>query len=884
MIDTLPQQKALPHSEESERAVLGGVMLDPSVLPTISGRLRAEDFYGERHQILYQAMLDLQEEEVEIDLRTLQAKLEQRGQLEMIGGLAYLTGLDLDLPDIGRIDAYVEIVKERSIRRRLIQTGGEIIRNCLDGGLPAAEALGRAEQSILSLGEEAIQRGFTQLSHVLHTTLEELEERPGSMLTGVPSGFIDFDRISQGLNRGNLIIIAGRPGMGKTSFALNVAQHVSIRERKGVGVFSLEMSQQELALRILCSEADISFSRLRSNRVSQKEWTRIIQTVRTIGDAPLFIDDSPNPTLLEVASKSRRLKAERGLALVVLDYLQLMQAGGRYENRNLEIAAISRGLKQLSKELEVPVIALSQLSRQPERRGSDHRPQLADLRESGCLAGDTLVTLADSGARVPIRELAGRSDFGIWALHPQTLKMERSLVSSAFSTGVKPIFRLTTQLGRSIRATANHKFLTIDGWKRLDELRDGQHIALPRAVPSGAEQTMIDAELALLGHLIGDGCTLPRHAIQYTTREEDLARTVADLATQVFGDEVSPRINPERTWFQVYLSSTRHHTHGRRSAVAEWLEGLGVWGLRSYEKHLPAKLFEQPEPAIGLFLRHLWSTDGCIRVPRNGRGYPAIYYATSSPELARDVQSLLARVGLRGRLEAHPQIGKGRDQYHVKISGRSQVLRFAEAVGTVGAYKALCLEEALTYLSDRPENTNRDVIPRDVWDLHIRPAMKENGVTHRRLHAEIGTAYAGLTIFKQNLSRERALRVALAAGAEALRILAESDIYWDQIASIQEDGAEEVFDLTVPGPHNFVADELFVHNSIEQDADMVAFIYRDEVYNPKDENKGLAELIIAKHRNGETGTVELVFLGETTSFRNLDRHGMQGMEPGGAPF
>ncbi|HSS78410.1 MAG TPA: replicative DNA helicase [Thermoanaerobaculia bacterium] len=881
MIDTLPQQKALPHSEESERAVLGGVLLNPSVLPTISGRLRAEDFYGERNQVLYQAMLDLQEEQVEIDLRTLQAKLEQRGQIELVGGLAYLTGLDLDLPDIGRIDAYVEIVKERSVRRRLIQTGGEIIRNCLDGGLEAAEALGRAEQAILSLGEEAIQRGFAQLSHVLHTTLEELEERPGTMLTGVPSGFIDFDRISQGLNRGNLVIIAGRPGMGKTSFALNVAQHVAIRERKGVGVFSLEMSQQELALRILCSEADISFSRLRSNRVSQKEWTRIIQTVRTIGDAPLFIDDSPNPTLLEVASKSRRLKAERGLALVILDYLQLMQAGGRYENRNLEIAAISRGMKQLAKELEVPVIALSQLSRQPERRGSDHRPQLADLRESGCLAGDTLVTLADSGTRIPIRELAGQSDFGVWALHPGTLKMERAQVSRAFSTGTKPVFRLTTQLGRDIRATANHKFLTIEGWKRLDELRDGLHIALPRHVRGGTEQTMSNAEVALLGHLIGDGCTLPRHVIQYTTREEDLAQTVAELAVQAFGDEIKPRISPERRWFQVYLSSTRHHTHGRRSAVSEWLESLGAWGLRSYEKRLPAKLFEQPEAAIGRFLRHLWSTDGSIRVPRNGRGYPSIYYATSSPELAKDVQSLLARVGLRARLQSYSQKGKGRDQFHVTISGRSQVLQFAKTVGAVGAYKTASLEEALAYVAGRPENTNRDVIPRDVWDLHVRPAMRENGITHRRLHSEIRTAYAGMTIFKQNLSRERALRVALAAGAKALHILAESDIYWDQVASIQEDGVEEVFDLTVPGPHNFVADDLFVHNSLEQDADMVAFIYRDEVYTPTDENKGLAELIIAKHRNGETGTVELVFLGETTSFRNLDRHGM---EPSGAPF
>ncbi|HEX7180351.1 MAG TPA: replicative DNA helicase, partial [Thermoanaerobaculia bacterium] len=369
-------------------AVLGGILLDPTVLPTISGRLRSEDFYLERHQVLYQAMLELQEEQVDIDLRTLQAKLEQQGHFDNVGGISYLAGLDLDLPDIGRVDQYAEIIKERSVRRRLIQASGQIVRDCLDGGLTAQEALGRAEQAILGLGEEAIQRGFVLLSNVFHSTLEELEERSGSLLTGIPTGFTDFDRISHGLNRGNLIVLAGRPGMGKTSIALNITQNVAIREKKTAGVFSLEMSKQELGLRVLCSEADVSFSKLRGAHLSSKEWTRVYQTVRTIGEAPLYIDDSPNPTLLEVASKARRLKAEKGLALLVLDYLQLMQAGGKYENRNLEIAAISRGLKQLAKELDIPIIALSQLSRQPERRGSDHRPQLADLRESGSIEQD----------------------------------------------------------------------------------------------------------------------------------------------------------------------------------------------------------------------------------------------------------------------------------------------------------------------------------------------------------------------------------------------------------------------------------------------------------------------------------------------------------------
>ncbi len=387
MIDpTTP--KTLPQSEESERAVLAAVMLDPRLLATVTGRLVAGDFYSERHQLLFQAMVDLQTEQVEIDLRTVQARLEQRASLEKVGGIAYLAGLDVDLPDLGRVDAYVEIVKERSIRRRLIQASSEIIRDCLDGGLEAAAALGRAEQAILGLGEEAIQRGFVVIGSILEETLEEIEERPGSAILGVPSGFLDLDRITHGLNRGNLIILAGRPGMGKTSFALNVAQHVAIRERKGVGVFSLEMSQQELALRILCSEADISFSRLRSGHLSQGQWNQVMKTVRGMAGAPLFIDDSPSPTLLEVASKARRLKAEKGLELLVVDYLQLMQAGGRYENRNLEVSAISRGLKQLAKELDLPVIALSQLSRQPERRGSDHRPQLADLRESGSIEQD----------------------------------------------------------------------------------------------------------------------------------------------------------------------------------------------------------------------------------------------------------------------------------------------------------------------------------------------------------------------------------------------------------------------------------------------------------------------------------------------------------------
>jgi len=388
MIESLSAPATLPQSEESERAVLAAALLDPRLLPTVSARLAVDDFYHQRHRLLYQAMLDLQDQQVAIDVRTLQANLEQAAKLEAAGGLAYLATLDIDLPDLGRVENYVEIVKERAVRRRLIEVCRDVTRDCLDGGLDAQGALGRAEQAVLALGEQALKRGFVPFARIADETLAIIEERPDKALVGLETGFIDLDRMTNGLHRGNLLILAGRPGMGKTSLALNIAQHIAFRLGKPVGIFSLEMGQHELALRILCSEADVAFGKLRAGHLSREQWRKVIQVLNDLRRGPLFIDDTASPTLLEVASKARRLKAEKGLELLIIDYLQLMQAGGRYENRNLEISAITRGLKQLAKEVDLPVLALSQLSRQPERRGADHEPQLSDLRESGAIEQD----------------------------------------------------------------------------------------------------------------------------------------------------------------------------------------------------------------------------------------------------------------------------------------------------------------------------------------------------------------------------------------------------------------------------------------------------------------------------------------------------------------
>ncbi|MFO0053344.1 MAG: replicative DNA helicase [Dolichospermum sp.] len=653
-----------------------------------------------------------------------------------------------------------------------------------------------------------------------------------------------------------------------TAFCLNLAHNIAAGYKLPVAVFSLEMSKEQLVQRLLASEAGIESSYLRSGRISQTQWEPLSRAIDKLSETPMFIDDTANITVTQIRSQARRLQAEQNgnLGLIVIDYLQLMEGAG--DNRVQELSRITRSLKGLARELSVPVIALSQLSRGVEAR-TNKRPMLSDLRESGCLTGDTLVSLADNGIPIPIKDLVGKSGFTIWALNESTMKLEKAIVSNAFSTGIKPVFTLKTRLGHKIRATGNHNFLTIHGWKRLDELSSKQHICLPRHLPTIGKQTMTYSEVALLGHLIGDGCTLPRHAIQYTTREIDLAENVAFLAKELFGDAIVPRISPERRWYQVYLSAAQRLTHGVRNPIAKWLDSLGVFGLRSYEKFVPQDLFSQSQDLIACFLRHLWCTDGSIKLVAGKSPRPIAYYSSSSERLAFDVQTLLLRLGINAKLKMIPQPGKGRSQYHVTITGKPDLELFIQKVGAVGKYKLGSLQEISEHLENCIGNTNRDIIPKEVWKTYVVPAMQTIGMTTREIQSRMEKSYCGSTLYKANLSRERALKVANIVKSSELIAIANSDVYWDEIVSIIRDGEEEVFDLTVDKLHNFIANNIIVHNSIEQDADIVMMLYRDEYYSPDTPDRGIAEVIIAKHRNGPTGTIKLLFDPQFTKFKNL---------------
>jgi replicative DNA helicase len=477
---------------------------------------------------------------------------------------------------------------DKYLRRQLISAGHEIIELGYDTTQELDVVFDECEKKIFRLTQKRAQEGLVSISETLihtFTELEKLHQKTSS--PGLETDFYDLDAITGGLQRSDLIILAGRPSMGKTAFGLNIASNIARKHNLPVAIFSLEMSKEQLALRFLASEAEIDSNRLRTGHFSQNELEPLSMALGSLSSLPIFIDDASNISVMQMRSQVRRLQSEQKgqIGLVLIDYLQLME--GATDNRVQELSKMTRSLKGLAREINAPVIALSQLSRGVESR-TNKRPMMSDLRESGCLSGDSLITLADSGKQIPIRELVSQSNFFVWAFNEETMKLEKALVSNAFSTGIKPVYLLKTRLGRSIKATANHKFSTIEGWKRLDELDIGEHIALPQS--------------------------------------------------------------------------------------------------------------------------------------------------------------------------------------------------------------------------------------------------------------------------------------------EKITNLAHSDIYWDSIISITESGTEEVFDLTVPSLHNFVANDIIVHNSIEQDADLIMMIYRDEYYNPDSPDRGIAELLITKHRNGPTGVIKLLFKPEFTQFLNLQKY------------
>ena len=382
-----------PHNLEAEASVLGSLMLDRNAIVRVADFLRPEDFYLDHHAQVYRAALNLYDRSDPLDLLTLAAELERMRVLERIGGQAFLAELQSSVPTAANVEYYGHLIEEGATKRKLITAGGRITALGFDEGTPADDALDAAESVIFNIAEGRITQDFVPLKDILKNTWDQIEavHKDQSIVSGVPSGFADLDAKTGGFQKSDLIVIAGRPGQGKTSLVLNVAQNASIQYKIPVAIFSLEMSEQQLVTRLLCSEAAVDSYRLRTGLLKDAEWPRIAQAMGALSEAQIYIDDAPSVSVMEMRTKARRLKSANNLGLLIVDYLQLMQ-GRNAENRVQEVSEISRGLKSLARELQIPIIACSQLSREPEKR-IDHRPQLADLRESGAIEQDSDLVL-----------------------------------------------------------------------------------------------------------------------------------------------------------------------------------------------------------------------------------------------------------------------------------------------------------------------------------------------------------------------------------------------------------------------------------------------------------------------------------------------------------
>lgn len=776
--------RSLPHDNVAEQSVLGGMLLSKDAIADVVEVLRGVDFYKPAHESVYDAVISLYGRGEPADAITVGDELTKRGEIERIGGVAYLHSLIASVPTAANAGFYAEIVRERAVLRRLVEAGTKIAQLGYSQDGEVDDIVNEAQGEIYQVAERRTSEDYVVLSDVMEAAVDEIEaagNREG--MQGVPTGFIELDELTHGFQGGQMIVIAARPAMGKSTFALDIARSASIKHNMTSVIFSLEMSRNEIAMRLLAAEGTLQMQDLRAGTLQDEQWAKIAQIMGKMDSAPLFIDDSPNMSLMEIRAKCRRLKQKHDLKLVVLDYLQLMSSGKKVESRQQEVSEFSRALKLLAKELEVPVIALSQLNRGSEQR-TDKKPQVSDLRESGCLTGDTRILRADTGAETTMRELyeSGEKDVPVWALADDLRYVQRPM-THVFSTGVKPVFRLRLASGREVRATANHKFFTYAGWRALGDLGVGDRLGIPRHVGAPVSSvSMSDAEVTALG---------------------------AQLA-----------------------------------------------GLSS----VPASIFGLPKDQVRLLLSSAWSRSGSVSSATSGE-CGEISLTTTSRDAADAVARLLLRFGIVGTVSS----GAGTAASVVSIDEFEDQLMFLEQIPMAGesAVAATQLRSALRAVKGKKAASDPDGMY-NAWD-EVR-SLLEN-----RVSASSVAGGGAATITRPPQSRLE--EVISALDTHDLDMMAMNDLYWDRIVSMEDDGVEEVFDATVVGAHNFVANGVTVHNSIEQDADMVILLHREDVYDKESPRAGEADVIVAKHRNGPTKTIVVAFQGHYSRFANMALEG-----------
>jgi replicative DNA helicase len=877
--------RVVPHNTEAEESVLGSLLIDKNAIVKIADWIEPEDFYHHNNAIIFDAMMELYAKGDPIDVLSVISRLKEKKELKNIGGKQSVTYLATVVPTAGNVMHYAKIVQNNSTRRRLISAASDIAELGFEESQDVENVMDEAEQKLFEVSQGHRVEHFTSLGSALEDAfvrIDKLHKGDGA-LRGVPTGFPSLDKKLAGWQKSDLIILAARPSVGKTTLALDFARHAALLGHK-VGVFSLEMSKDQLVDRMLAAHAHVDLWRLRTGKLAtggaDDDFIRLGDAISELSQATLYIDDNPSANIMGMRTMARRLQSEHGLDLLIIDYLQLMESSRYVDNRVQEVSAISRGLKKLAIELGIPVMALSQLSRAVEMR-TDQRPKLSDLRESGCLGGETLITRADTGERVSMKSLADRekqTPIPVFALNEHYRQVIVPM-TKVFHSGKKHLYELRTRSGRIIRASANHPFRTIERWERLDHLKAGSKIAMPRHLESQAKESpMKDEELILLAHLIGDGCTVPQQPIHYTSADPANLDIVEQTASTLFG--ITPRRVAQKNWWHTYLPTPYRLTHGKYHPITQWLKDMGLDLYHSYEKRVPQSVFGCTSAGIALFLHHVWATDGNIswKLLPGRKPAGAIYYSSSSKQLAQDVMHLLLQLGILSTLRKVTYKLSPRPGYQIWIQGREEQIKFLSLVGSYGK-RGNDVEKMLFALRQIRPNPNTDTIPQEAWRGIITAEKEAAGMSWREVSRGIGMSYAGSALFKNGVGRERMARLAVALESTVLQEIATSDIVWDEVMSVTEQGMEDVYDATVPYVHNFVANDIFVHNSIEQDADIVMFLHRQPWEGEERPEVMEVDLLIEKHRNGPTGEIPLQFNTQSVSYTETEMIHMEEQLP-----
>lgn len=849
-----------PQDVAAEQSVLGAMLLSKDAIADVVEVLAGTDFYKPAHEVVFEAVLDLYARGEPADAVTVVHELTRAGALARVGGAPYVHTLISMVPTAANAGYYAQIVRERAVLRRLVTAGTRIVQMgyAADGG-DADDIVDRAQAEIYGVTDKRTSEDYLPLAEIMEGALDEIEAigSRGGQMVGVPTGFADLDQLTNGLHAGQMIVVAARPAVGKSTLGLDVARSAAIRHQLATVLFSLEMGRNEITMRLLSAEARVPLHHMRSGTMSEDDWNRLARKMGEVSSAPLFIDDSPNMSMMEIRAKCRRLKQRHDLKLVVIDYLQLMSSGKRVESRQQEVSEFSRAIKLLAKELEVPVIAISQLNRGSEQR-TDKRPQMSDLRESGCLPASTRVLRADTGAAVTLGELhaTGARDVPVWSLD-DSLRYVRRPLTHVFSTGVRPVHVLRLASGRTVRATANHPFLTSAGWRPLGELAPGARVAAPRHVPAPLQQAdWPDAAVVLLGRLVATG-RVARGAV-HCASFDGAALAAVDDAAHALGLRVAHGRHLDARAATVALRARR----GTRPTGWDQVVRAVSTG------ELPVAAAHLPKAQIALLLRHLWAATGTVRVgdPAAGPARVGIELGVASRRLVDDVVLLLLRFGITG--EVRPA-GPG---WRLALVEAEDQRRFLQEVGLTGA-RAASTGTLLALLRRSQGLPPVDTVPAPLWE-RLREVMAEEVAEVRvldlrdgarpRVPAAVRRAAAASTRPGGRLGQ----LTRVFADAD-LTVTALNDVLWDEVVSIEPDGVEEVFDATVVGTHNFIADGVAVHNSIEQDADMVILLHREELYEKESPRAGEADFIVAKHRNGPTATLTVAFQGHYSRFVDM---------------